>query len=985
MRGSGMAVFRFLVAVLVTLLPSWAAAQSGIAGVVRDTTGGVLPGVSVEASSEALIEKTRTVVTDGQGQYRFVDLRPGDYIVTFTLAGFNTIRREGINLPADFVASLNVDMRVGALEETLTVTGDTPLVDVQSTARSQVLSRETLDAIPTGRSFQSVGQLVVGVQLSRPDVGGSQGMQQTYFSVHGMTSRNTTVQVDGMMMNSTRGDNQVNPYFNDAMSQEITYETTGAGADVSAGGVRINMIPREGGNRFSGAFFTAFAPGSWQSDNLSQHLKDQGLTAVGTIDKIYDVNFSIGGPIKQDKVWFFTSGRKWGVDSPVADTFFAPAGTSYPAGYAQCKSGAAQCEQGLDDQQIKSAMLRLTWQMSPKNKLGMYYDRLYKTRGHDMLAGYDPATASFTWRSPVYYTTQIKWTSTVTNKLVVDAGYGSNVNVTVQNMQEGIEQTRGTPAWYANAARFDRDSSLAWAATNNIPTFVPTKYYLTSSASYVTGSHSIKSGVQFGTGWFEQRQDANADLEQNYRSGVPDSVVIRNTPFRFRDTMNHDFGMYLQDSWTLRRLTVNGGLRFEWLRAENTALDSPAGRFAPARSFPTTPNLPDWFDIAPRLGLAYDLFGDSKTALKFSLNRYNDSRTTGIAGMYNPMAQATARLTWRDLNGDDIAQGELGCTYLAAGCEINLGQMPANFGIRALRTYNPSTERPYNVIANLGVQHQLLPRLSVSGSFIKNQFYNLALRDNTLRSRADYRALTVVSPLDGEVITVYNLDPAKVSAVNEVDTTATDARKQLFTAFEFTFSSRLPGGATLFGGTSTNQNLNVQCDEPDNPNLDRFCDMRETGVPYTTQFKIAGTYPLKYGIQLGGSFQSYPGATLGTTSQNSGTTWLLTNTTRYAANCVGPCTPNGLVIPTLSEASLTVPLTPYGTEFLDRLNQLDVRASKLFMVGRYRMEAQLEVFNLANSDAADTVRSTNFGTSSYHQAASAIQGRLFRLGAQVKW
>ena len=293
-----------VVAGLLTMVPGVARAQSGIAGVVRDDTGGVLPGVTIEASSEALIERTRSVVSDNQGQYRFVDLRPGLYQVNFSLAGFNTIRREGINLPADFVASLNIDMKVGALEETLTVRGDTPLVDVQSTARSQVISRDVLDAIPTGRSFQSVGQLVVGVQLSRPDVGGSQGMQQTYFSVHGLSARNTTVQVDGMMMNSTRSDNQVNPYFNDAMSQEISYETTGAGADVSAGGVRINMIPREGGNKFSGATFVAYSDGQWQANNLTQRLKDQGLSSVGKIDRIYDVNFSIGGPVRQDKVWF---------------------------------------------------------------------------------------------------------------------------------------------------------------------------------------------------------------------------------------------------------------------------------------------------------------------------------------------------------------------------------------------------------------------------------------------------------------------------------------------------------------------------------------------------------------------------------------------------------------------------------------------------------------------------------------------------------
>jgi hypothetical protein len=976
----------YLVAVISLVLPVGAMAQSGIAGQVKDATGGALPGVTVEAASDVLIERTRSVITDGEGQYRFVDLRPGSYDLTFSLAGFATIKREGITLPADFVATINTEMRVGSLEETLTVTGDAPLVDVQSTGRSQVLTRDVLDAIPTGRSFQSVGQLVVGVQLSRPDVGGSQGMQQTYFATHGMAARNTTVQVDGMMMNSTRGDNQVNPYFNDAMNQEVSYETTGAGADVSAGGVRINMIPREGGNRFSGAMFSAWSDGAWQADNLTQRLQDRGLTAVDKIDKIYDFNLSVGGPVRQDKLWFFTSARKWGVDSPVADVFYVPSGIPFPTGFQQCKSGALNCEQAIDDQQITSGMARLTWQMSGKNKLGVYYDRLYKTRGHDMTAGTDPATASFIWRSPVYYTTQVKWTSTLSNRILLEAGYGSNVNITVQKMQDGIEQERGSAAWFAGAARTDRDLGTAWAATSNIPTFVPTKYLFQTSASYVTGSHAVKAGMQFQRGWFETRQDANADLQQDYRSGVPDSVIIRNTPFRYRDTMNYDLGLYIQDTFTIKRLTMNGGLRLEYLNAENSALTSGAGRFAPERSFPRTPDLPNWRDIAPRFGAAYDLFGTGRTALKFSINRYNDSRTTGIAAQYNPLALATARLNWRDLNGDDIAQGSMGCVYLTAGCEMNFGQLPANFGTRSLRTYDPATERPYNVMTNIGVQHQLLPRLGVTAALINNRFYKLPIRDNILRTRDDYSPLTVYSPLDGSPITVYNLAASKVRSVDEVDTTATSARKQLFTGYEFTFNARFPGGATLFGGTATQQNLTVLCDEPDNPNLDRFCDQRETGVPYLTQMKLAATYPLPFGIVVGGTFQSYPGALIGgTTTQASGTTWLITPTTRYAANCLGGCTPNGLVMPTLTEASLIVPLRPLGTEYLDRLNQLDVRGSKVFQLGRYRLEAQMEVFNVMNSDAILTVRGTNFGTAAYQQAASTIQGRIIRFGAQMKW
>lgn len=977
----------FLIAAVVTIgWPAIAAAQSGIAGQVRDTTGGALPGVTVEASSDVLIERTRSVVADGEGQYRFVDLRPGTYSVTFSLAGFATIKREGVSLPADFVATINTEMRVGSLEETLIVTGAAPLVDVQSTGRSQVLSREVLDAIPTGRSFQSVGQLVVGVTLSRPDVGGSQAMQQTYFAVHGMHARNTTVQVDGMMMNSTRADGQVNPYFNDAMSQEVSYETTGAGADVSAGGVRVNMIPREGGNTYAGAIFSAWSDGAWQADNLTQGLRNRGLTTVDKIDEIYDFNFSLGGPFKQDKVWFFASARKWGVNSPVADVYYAPSGVPFPTGFQQCRSGRVVCEQAVDDQQITSGLLRLTWQMSRKNKLGAYYDRLYKTRGHDMIAGTDPATASFIWRSPVYYTTQIKWTSAISSKLLVEAGYGSNVNITVQNMQDGIEQERGTTAWLAGAARTDRDLGTAWGATSNIPTFVPTKYLFVTSASYVTGSHAVKVGLQYGTGWFETRQDAQADLQQDYRSGVPDSVVVRNTPFRFRDTMNYDLGLYVQDTWTFNRVTLNGGIRIEKLKAENSALTSPAGRFVPERSFPATPNLPDWTDIAPRFGVAYDLFGTGKTALKFSVNRYNDARTTGIAAQYNPLALSTARLTWRDMNGDDVAQGPLGCAYLTPGCEINFAQLPASFGIRALRQYDPETERPYNVMSNIGVQHQVLRNVSVTAAVVQNRFHKLPIRDNQLRTREDYSPITVFNPIDGTPITVYNLSRAKVTAVQELDTTATSARKQLFTGYEFTVNSRLPGGATIFGGTSIDRGLTVTCDEPDNPNLDLFCDQRTTGVPFRAQFKVAGSYPLPwFGVLLGGSFQSYPGAVIGTTTPASGSTWLITPTTVYAANCPGACTPGALVMPGLTEASLTVPLRPYGTEFLDRLNQLDLRGSKVFRLGRVRLEGQVELFNVLNSDAALTVRGTNFGTGAYQQAASAVQGRIVRVGAQMKW
>jgi hypothetical protein len=203
----------------VLIVPGTAVAQSAIAGTVKDTSGAVLPGVTVEASSPALIEKTRTGISDAQGNYKIVDLRPGLYTVTFTLTGFATVKREGLELPSNFTMSVNGDLRVGQLEETVTVTGESPVVDVQTNTRAAVLSRDVLDAVPNAHTLQSVGQLVVGVTLTIPDVGGSQAMQQTYFSVHGAGAAQTAVLMDGMIINGLQGDGAIQSYLNDAGSQ----------------------------------------------------------------------------------------------------------------------------------------------------------------------------------------------------------------------------------------------------------------------------------------------------------------------------------------------------------------------------------------------------------------------------------------------------------------------------------------------------------------------------------------------------------------------------------------------------------------------------------------------------------------------------------------------------------------------------------------------------------------------------------------------
>src|SRR5262245_36112822 len=257
-----------LVAVIagLALLPSTAHAQSAIGGTVKDGTGAVMPGVTVEASSPVLIEKSKTVVTDAEGNYKIVDLRPGTYVITFSLEGFTTIKREGLELPSNFTATINAELKVGALQEALTVTGSSPVVDVQSNVKAQVLPREVLDAVPSAKTIQSLGQLVVGVALSSPDVGGSRAMQQTYFAVHGVGAAGTMVTVDGLITNGTMADGGVQAYHNEAMTQEAVYQTAGGTAETITGGLNINLVPKDGGNRFMGGLKYAKSPSAWQGN-----------------------------------------------------------------------------------------------------------------------------------------------------------------------------------------------------------------------------------------------------------------------------------------------------------------------------------------------------------------------------------------------------------------------------------------------------------------------------------------------------------------------------------------------------------------------------------------------------------------------------------------------------------------------------------------------------------------------------------------------
>ncbi len=996
-------VCRFLMCMTgLAVFASTAHAQSAIGGTVKDTSGAVLPGVTVEVSSDVLIEKTRSVSTDGQGEYKIVDLRPGVYVINFSLQGFSTFKREGLELPSNFTATINADMKVGALEESVTVSGSSPVVDVQSNQTTQVMSRSVLDSVPSAKTIQSLGQLVVGVTLSSPDVGGSRAMQQAYFAVHGVGASGAIVTVDGLLTNGNMADGAVMAYHNEAMIQEAVYQTAGGTAETMTGGITMNLVPKDGGNRFQGGLKYGKSPSSWQGNNLTPELQALGVTATDKISNFYEFNIEEGGPIMKDKLWFFGAFRNAHYDKPIANSFVLPAGVPVPAAFANCLTPAGNCEQGISDEKMSNPVLRVTWQVSPKNKFAAYMDRAMRLRGHAMGSLTDTDTASVVWHTPTFATGSAKWTSTLSPKLLLETGFSFNRERYDNVYQPGIDQPRLSPAWYAGARRSDNSTGVLWAASSAQLGNYPDKYNAMAAVSYVTGSHNIKVGFLDSWGPYLRWNTANADLYQVYSAGKPLSVTVLNTPLQTGEYLDANMGFYAQDSWRLNRFTVNVGVRYDYLKQHVIGEPAQTGRFENSVAYGDI-YLPTWKDWSPRTSVVYDLFGNGKTAIRAGFNKYMTGATTGFAQIYNPTALTTQSLPWTDVNNDDIAQGERGCVYRTAGCEIDFTALPNNFGVRALSTFSPDLERPYQLMYNVGVQHELLPGTSITAEYFHSSFKNLIARNNIARTAADYTLINVASPIDGSVIPYYNVSLAKVGAVNNVDSNDPNMSRT-YNGVELNFNTRLAHGVRIFGGMSTENTVSNSCSAAStDPNLLLYCDGSKNNIPWVTAGKIAGTVPLPwYGINVSVALQMLAGSAIGTlpvqygvftagtgfTQPNGQATYeQITRTTTYPANCKGPCTPGGLMLPGLTAgvASVNLSLNAPGTQFTPRVNELDLGVSKQFKVDNWGFTPRMDIFNALNSDDYTAVSTSQYNAATYLQPAVILQGRIIRIGIDVRW
>jgi hypothetical protein len=1005
-------VLKGVLLIVSLAVPALAAAQdTAIAGTVRDTSGAVLPGVTVEAASPALIEKLRSVVTDERGEYKVVDLRPGSYVVTFALPGFATIKREGITLSTGFTATINAELRVGSVEETITVSGAAPVVDTSGVAAKRVVTKEVIDALPTGKNWNGIGQLTVGVVSNQVDVGGSSGEQQNQVSIHGGSYTDNIRTLDGMMLsNFACAYSCTGLSANDSSTQELSYDVGAISAEVAGGGIRINIVPRDGGNQFTGSAFGSLATKSMQSSNLTQALKDKGITSVDSINKLWDSSVGFGGPLKMDKLWFFTSAKYWGTQLYRSNDYYDkdPFGPLYVPDLSR---------QALDDQWNTSFDARLTTQLSPKNRLSVYYNYAPRATPHWRTTSLRPPETANLQRIYLNHFETAVYRSTITNRLLFEAGFG---NMTEDWTTEPVPEI---PRAQGYGIQEQSTGVFAKAYFTNFSHNITHVRSYRSSLSYVTGSHAIKAGFTLQEGnnrspnWhgpLDNKAGQLGDMALSYLNNVPVQVTVYTTPYTDYENLDRDLGLYAQDAWKMGRLTLNLAARLDFMKNSVPAQDLPAGTWVPARHFDAVDNVPNWKDFGPRIGANYDLFGNGRTSLKATLSRYVTTNGINYARTVNPIFTSvnTATRPWTDVNTDYVPQWSAGCTYPSAGCE--LGPLSnSNFGLAnpAATVYDPSLSvgwgvRPGNWEVTAGVQHELLPKLGVEAMFFRRSYFNFYATQNQAYSPSDYQPFSVTTPADprlpgggNQVLTgFYDLNPsltfgqAKLHAYNY---SKFGDGSETFNGLDFQATARLSRGTFFSGGFSTGRLAYSFC--ADNfvgtvttlslpgaggnaasatltlPNK-RFCDVK---YPFQTQGKLSGSYTLPYEVQVAGTFQSYPGPEI-------------------LANWSAPA---AAAVPALGRAlsggvrSFTVPIISPGTLFGDRRNQLDVRLSRTFkMPAARRVQVMLDIFNITNSSAITSVNTTYSPTGTtwlqpagIAGASGVIVGRFLKVGAQFNF
>jgi hypothetical protein len=1001
----------FVLIGLVGAIPTLASAQS-LAGTVRDTSGGVLPCVTVEASSPALITKVRTGVTDETGQYRIPDLPPGTYKITFSLAGFASVVREGVQLSGGGVMTIGADMRVGTLEESITVTGESPVVDVHTTRQERVIDGEIVRALPASRSYGNYLAAVPGIQATGFSTGAS--TVNNFFSSRGGRSTEGLIQLDGMNVGAPGNGGGVSGYLYDmGNSAEVQVSVSGGLGEADRGGPAFNIIPKTGGNTFSGTGFTSYA-GEWgQSSNIDDYLVSVGLRELPALIKSYDANLAIGGPILRDRIWFYGNTRAIATYQE-QQNLYANANAGNPNAWTWVRADTPVVRNSTSK---TLNAVRLTWQATQKNKIGFYIDYTKNCSAGSYIDGGDqcrgpgdgwvatgpgvtPGTATVSpesgsiWDAPAKIM-QASWTSPLSNRVLLESGYSAFYTDNGDPRPYGVltdfipvqEQSTGVGVPFAN---------FIYRGFNPAPSSNQMHGTWKAAMSYITGSHNMKWGYQAGYMNNENTTYVGRQISYRFNNGVPNQLSQRVGTNMTSNSLLYN-AIYIQDQWTRQRLTLQGALRYEtassWAPAGQNGIIAD-NEFGGPFLLPRTDGVKGYHDITPRFGAAYDVFGNGKTALKVNVSQYLQGAWTGDAYTINNAGSTlvtTINRPWSDgLNlpagtsgrGDYIAQ----CDFMNPVANGECGPWSAlNWGsFNQTTTVNPDVlegwgTRNRDWQYGVGLQQEIAPQVALEVNYNRRMWSNFFLTHNRALTAADFDEVTLTAPTNpalpnGGGYPVTFLTRNTRSAIGATDSyyTTTDDygdETHYWHGFDLSISARTRWGLTLQGGTGTGRGINDTCESM----IGRFgramaptlgtaavpviavgivdgVNACDVAEPWLTGARALGSYTVpKVDVMVSGIFRSQANAQPGADVGTNGAS----RTATFRMNAAQFLAATGRPLaPGLAQqdVNLVLPGEVYG----DRINVVDMRVAKVLRFGRTRTNIGMDLYNLFNANTPTT-------------------------------
>lgn len=947
-----------LVALVASLaVPNAALAQAvgsaSIYGTVTDETGGSLPGVTVTMTSPALQRPQVTTVTADDGGYRFPDLPIGAYRLQYELSGFGTMVREGIQLTAGFTARIDIKMPVGSLEETVTVAGSGPVVDVATTTGSVNITRDVLDRLPMTSAYQIMA-IAPGVRgNNRPEVGGGQLATQLEYKNYGTTGGITPL-IEGI---NTRQDQSRHCFFYDDNSiEDSQVKTVGNTADVGPQGANWVMVVKSGGNTFHSTSQVQFESPKLQSSNIDEELRAKGVTGGDALKSFRNFYGDLGGRILRDRLWFYGALRD-------QRSYVLPVGFSAAPG-ADGRYGTADDPQGESRTDLTNQTLKVTSRLTNNYQLVGFVQRGYLMRHASNPTRFRPLEAAELAPTPtVAWKGEMQGTPNARTLVNVVGGYHWYI---------APYWMRPETAAAGQPGRFDRTTGLLTGPQRN-QSGHRGRYQSIGSISFfperfLGGGHNFKVGYQ---AYMEYRGENYPDIPNgNYRliydNGRPAEIETFNRPIIGAKTARSTaYAGYIMDQWRRGRMTTNLGLRYERYHAYLEEQTKAQGFFGDSGTFPGR-GLLTWNAVAPRAGMAFDLRGDGKMVLKTSYGIYRHVLTEDYAQTFNQNNLITTRYRWTDPDGNN--------NYTPGEVNLDLNG-PAFLGITGGRNNidSPELRQPATHEFALGVDRELMPSFAIRGLYVYKRSMRLYEQVNVLRPYSAWNIpITRRDPGpdgvlgngdDGGRVTIFDYDPAyRGSAfVGNKFVNRPNGRNDAFHTIEVTATRRLANRWSLIGTFAATKNHRWIDAIPDGPN-DEFFPLDET---WDYQFKLIGSYLLPGNVQLGAFFQRLKGDA----GQRS-----------YIFRSADP--DGGLAI--RQAGTVTARMEPWGDSGAPPFSLLNLKTSKRFQVrqGHY-LDVDFDLYNVLNSNTA-LIQTWSAGPT-FGAITSIVPPRLARFGVTYRF